>query len=327
MSGLLSIGPRDTNLVATKEAETAALRANTDTHYLMLRDIQIVSSIEPSAADGTAPAVWTVNPDAKLCDSMSGTVTLPSTGKREGYCQNPKDKSQIWLFTINGQRFPTMRVPNGRNDLLRLANLSASVTYVVSLRDASGAPVSFDLISVDGVVPGNPKTAAAATTDKADAIKISSLLLMPAARAEIFIANDNNTAADRRLVLQTDGLDTSAKNTTAGDRWPEVQLAEVILEGTPVVAANAPRVGLNEYLAQAGSPAVPAALGLGPASALPTGCVRDINRAELEHRRIMFSGDGPFSITTDLVHPKDKTKPQPFDEFEPDPAASLFEKA
>jgi FtsP/CotA-like multicopper oxidase with cupredoxin domain len=319
MAGILSIGPRDANLVATKESETAALRARTDTEYLMLRDIQITSAIDPTAADGQSPATWQTKPDPTLCNG----AVLPPVGQRDGYCQSPKDKTQIWLFTVNGQRFPTIRLPSGRNELLRMANLSPSATYVISLRDPAGNAVQFDLISVDGVVPGVPKDGSAQPVDHPEARKITTLLLMPASRAEIFIANDQGDASERHLVLRTDGIDTSAPSKPgAGDPWPQINLAEVILEGAPSAVAGAAPIGLNEYVAEAGPP-TPQATFRAAAAPLPEGCVRDIDRSELEHRRIKFAGVGPFTITTDLVHSPDKTKPQPYNKFVADPKASL----
>jgi hypothetical protein len=195
MAGILSIGARDANLVAIKETETGALRARTDTAYLMLRDIQITSTIDPIAADGQSPAIRPpTNPNPALCQPGSDGVVVPPLEQRDGYCQSPKDKSQIWLFTVNGQRFPTIQIPSGRNKLLRLANLSASATYVISLRDPSGNAVPFDLISVDGVVPGVPQDASVQPVDHREALKITTLLFMPASRAEIFIANDQGDA-------------------------------------------------------------------------------------------------------------------------------------
>ncbi len=322
MSGLLSIGPRDINLVATKPTETAALRAKTDISYLMLRDIQITSATDPIVADGSSPAIWTSKPDTKLCEADADTLRLPAIEQRDGYCQDPKDKSKIWLFTVNGQRFPTIKISSGRNNLWRLANLSASATYVIRLINSSGKPVRFSLISVDGVVPGIPKQSSVQPTDTPEADAVDKLLLMPAARAEIFIKNDNGDAAERRLILKTEGVNSAATG-PSGDRWPEIKLAEVILEGAPTIVAGAVRVGLNQYVARAGPPTGPTIFGAAPAPALPRGCVRDINRAAREHRRIMFAGSGPWFITTDIVHPKDKTKLQRFDEFEADPSASL----
>jgi FtsP/CotA-like multicopper oxidase with cupredoxin domain len=323
MAGILSIGARDANLVAIKETETGALRARTDTAYLMLRDIQITSTIDPPAADGQSPAIRPpTDPNPALCQPGSDGVGVPPLEQRDGYCQSPKDKSQIWLFTVNGQRFPTIQIPSGRNKLLRLANLSASATYVISLRDPSGNAVPFDLISVDGVVPGVPQDAS--VQDHPEASKITTLLFMPASRAEIFIANDQGDASERRLVLRTDGKDTSApSNLGAGDPWPQINLASVVLEGAPVAVASVAPIGLNEYVAEAGPPTSQA--NVRAAVALPQGCVRDIDHANLEHRRIRFAGLklGPYTIRTDLVHSPDKTKLQPYNKFVPDPQASL----
>lgn len=329
MAGVLSIGPPDANLVSTKETATAALRASTNIDYVMLRDIQITSTIDPTAADGHSPAVWQTASDTpsytKLCQPGADGVFSPPLAQRNGYCQSPTDKSQIWLFTVNGQRFPTIRIPNGRNELLRLANLSPSATYVISLRDPSGNAVQFDLISVDGVVPGVPKDGSAQPVDHPEARKITTLLLMPASRAEIFIGNDQGDASERHLVLRTDGKDTSSPTKPgAGDPWPQINLAEVILEGTPSAVAGAAPIGLNEYVAEAGPPTPQATLRAAAALLLPQGCVRDIDRAKVEHRRITFAGAGPpYKITTDIVYSPDPTKLQPYGDFKADTTAQL----
>ena len=62
MSGLLSIGPRDANLLAnapdaaTQAQETSALSQTTDVFYLMLRDIELRSDTKPGATTGVTPA-------------------------------------------------------------------------------------------------------------------------------------------------------------------------------------------------------------------------------------------------------------------------------
>jgi hypothetical protein len=208
---------------------------------------------------------------------------------------------------------------------LRLANLSPSATYVISLRDPSGNAVQFDLISVDGVVPGVPKDGSAQPVDHPEARKITTLLLMPASRAEIFIGNDQGDASERHLVLRTDGKDTSSPTKPgAGDPWPQINLAEVILEGTPSAVAGAAPIGLNEYVAEAGPPTPQATLRAAAALLLPQGCVRDIDRAKVEHRRITFAGAGPpYKITTDIVYSPDPTKLQPYGDFKADTTAQL----
>jgi len=42
-----------------------------------------------------------------------------------------------WLFTLNGQRFPTITVEDGKNLLLRLGNLSPNVAYWLELENES----------------------------------------------------------------------------------------------------------------------------------------------------------------------------------------------
>jgi FtsP/CotA-like multicopper oxidase with cupredoxin domain len=316
MSGLLSIGPAKVNLVATKAQHTTSLKDRTDARYLMLRDIKIQSAIDPEAADGQSPAIWLKNADDTLCGPGAGGGAVPVGG--EGYCRDPNDKQKLWLFTVNGQRFPTIKIPSGRNGLWRLANLSADATYGISLRDAAGNPVPFDLLSIDGVPPGTPNNPATTPSDSPEATKIkTSLRLMPAGRAEIFIENDNNVATERRLVLQTDGINTVAPGEAAGDKWPKIKLAEVILEAAPVALATVARVGLNLPVAKTAPPGPAAGGAAGPPAALPTGCVRDIDRSVREHRRITFQGSpaGGWTIKTELVRPTIASGEQPYSDL------------
>jgi FtsP/CotA-like multicopper oxidase with cupredoxin domain len=322
MSGLISIGPPKANLVAIKEEQTTSLRDRTDARYLMLRDIKIQSSIDPEAADGQSPAVWLKDADDKLC-GVPAAGAVPE-GKA-GYCRDPNDKQRLWLFTVNGQRFPAIRIPNGRNGLWRVANLSADVTYEVSLRDAAGNPVPFDLLSIDGVVPGKPKDPSSPPGDSPEATKIEkSLRLMPAARAEIFVANDDGVTIERRLVLQSDGIDTAAQGESGGDKWPKVQLAEIILEAAPVAVAALGRAGLNLPVASAAPP--PAAAGEAALRALPPGCVRDIDRSKREHRRVTFQAGFPsgWNVKTELVHPTVAAGEQPYTDLVPSDAETVI---
>jgi FtsP/CotA-like multicopper oxidase with cupredoxin domain len=355
MSGLLSIGAPDANLLAldpdTHKADptaTAALKAATNVSYLMLRDIQIKSeTTDPAMANGRSPAEWVKSPDTHLCDPVSG-VAVPA----EGYCQNATDKHKIWLFTVNGQRFPTIRIPAGQNNLLRIANLSASASYTIELIDASGKPVQFDLISVDGVVPGMPITLAgpAAAATMPESLKKAELPLLPAARAEILLKNDPDTK-DRRLVLRTRGRQTP------WDHWPTVLLAEVILEGAPVVAVKAVTIGLNvpnetfipqdlftneglNLNLQNQSKTVQQFVrssrelkALQQAPGRHPGCVQDIDRTKFEHRRIWFQGyvsatDSRWVVTTEIVHPKSGSKGPPYNysDFEAHQAATIDSK-
>jgi FtsP/CotA-like multicopper oxidase with cupredoxin domain len=324
MSGLISIGPPKANLVAIKAEQTTSLRDRTDARYLMLRDIQIESATSPEEADGQSPAVWLKNEDDKLCGTPVGGGVPEGNA---GYCRAPNDKQRLWLFTVNGQRFPTIKIPSGRNGLWRVANLSANMTYEVSLRDAAGNPVPFDLLSIDGVVPGKPKDPSSPPGDRPAATRIEkSLRLLPAARAEIFIANDNGVATEHRLVLQSDGFDTVKAGESGGDKWPKVPLAEIILEAAPVALAALGRVGLNVPVASAAPPSVARARAEGgEPPALPAGCVRDIDRTRREHRRVTFQNrfEGGWKVTTELVHPTVASGEQPYNQLMADNAETI----
>jgi FtsP/CotA-like multicopper oxidase with cupredoxin domain len=178
------------------------------------------------------------------------------------------------------------------------------------------------LVSVDGVVPGVPTLDSTQPAGHPAAKKIAALLLMPASRAEIFVSNDSGDPSERQLVLRTDGKDTSAPNKPgAGDPWPQINLAEIILEGAPVAVASGAPIGLNQSVAKAGPPAA-AVLREGVAPSLPQGCVRDIDRANLEHRRIQFAGSGQYTIGADIMQSPDKSKLQNWRAFTTDPNAS-----
>ncbi|HEY0836026.1 MAG TPA: hypothetical protein VGE72_19130, partial [Azospirillum sp.] len=131
MAGLISIGaPKDQLVVEgpgglPDPVATKALRDATDVEYMIVRDMRITSATRPENADGAA---------ATINNSVKCPATTMSAG---GYCDgaNPND---YWLFTLNGQRFPKLTVPAGRNKLWRIANMSANLTYVLQLLDKDG---------------------------------------------------------------------------------------------------------------------------------------------------------------------------------------------
>ena len=304
MSGLLSIGRADENVAGADAATTDALRAKTDVAHLLLRDIQIISATQPDQANAS-PAVWVPEADPALCAN-----TTIAASDRPGFCTG-SDPSNIWLFTVNGGRFPSLNVRNERNLLLRIANTSASATYVLSLIDPAdpNTRVRFELLSVDGVVPTTkPGTMTSPIAPTTDAIR-----LMPASRAEIYIRNDQSSPNQRRLVLRTEGLRTGTE-AKSGDNWPEVHLAQVILEPTPgpVVAAS---MNLAAHPVRPGQ--LQAHLQNEAVAAIPPGCVRDMDSAKHEYRRITFSQTVTgWAIRTQIVAPPDLNGLRPTTQFQ-----------
>jgi FtsP/CotA-like multicopper oxidase with cupredoxin domain len=217
----------------------------------------------------------------------------------KGFCQRRDDSKSAWLFTLNGQRFPTITVKGGSNVLLRVANVSANVSYWLELRkcdagngSCDGTTKNLTILSVDGVVPARPSLGAPSEP----AFEIPNLLLMAASRAEIFISNSEAHPDEQEFVLWTKGPDMGT------DRWPQIQLARIVLQRneidkTMVLALNAP-------VEQKGPPRMP-----GPADfqerEMPPGCVRDLGPGE--HRRVTFFdifGAKPekYTVATELVH-------------------------
>jgi FtsP/CotA-like multicopper oxidase with cupredoxin domain len=279
-----------------------------------LRDIQIISTIPPDEANASS-AVWVPVADPALCENN----TVPAS-KRLGFCSG-SDSTKLWLFTVNGERFPSLSVRSGRNLLLRIGNTSASATYVLSLIDqnAPDVRIPFELLSVDGVVPtiksgARNQSIAAPTTE--------SIRLMPASRAEIYIRNDQPSSNARRIVLRTEGLHTGS-DAASGDNWPEVHLAQIVLEQSPVLIA-ALSLNLAEHPVQdqvlprrpfAESPQV---------SSTPGGCIRDPDSTKLEHRRITFTQTATgWAIRTQIVAPPDLNGVHPIGAFQPDPRATV----
>lgn len=284
MSGVISIG-RGAGLLVVNDANgkldakaTAALRKQTDVRYLELKDLQINTAVSPDQATGFAPATWKEDSDPNFCGPVD--LTNVSNGY---YRQAGATTPAVWLFTINGQRYPRISIGAGRNHLWRIANLSATATYLLQLLD-QGNPVSFEVIGVDGVVAGG----SAVQGGSVSSLKRSTLLLMPAGRAEILVRNDgSNPGPDRDLVFRTTGLNTGQPD---GDTWPGVNLAEVHLAKTlPAKPASirslmpsAASTALTEFKSGAG------ALGVTPDHTPGKACTRAVLKPG-EWRRITLS--------------------------------------
>jgi len=321
LSGLLSVGDAKANVAAVCRDPanpdqcrnaTADLQARTDVRYALLRDIALknISALPEAAGDKTATWApedkdWTEELRECRVWLTPGGSPEPRPSFRKGYCQ--RDPSRAWLFTVNGERFPTITVANGRNLLLRLGNLSPNVAYWLELYNEADETdkLPLTLLSIDGVVPAKPVNEAGAAQPVA-AFPVPDFLFMPASRAEIYVRNDIEHAKPKVYILRTKGLIAGIANSTS-DRWPEIQLARIVLEPTGVTSPA--EVALNAVVAKPRLSAfVAPALKL---SQLPPGCVADIDPAKGEHRRVTFFDFGmtsngeetKWSILTEIVQP------------------------
>jgi len=315
MSGLLSVGDAKANVEAACKKDpddpskctndikkdTLDLKQRTDVRYVLLRDIplQYISALPDEAND--AKATWAPQdrdfPEGTKCavwKKVNGQLIEDGDKKqRKGFCQ--RDQTSAWLFTLNGQRFPTITIGGNRNVLLRTGNLSANVAYWLELYNESDEKeiLHLGILSLDGVVPAKPVSPAEGTIP-VEAFGLENLLLMPATRAEIYVRNDFYHTDKRVYVLRTKGLDAGK------DQWPEIQLARIVLE--PNLIPSTTKIALNAPIEQ---PPLFAAPALAPEVAMKKGCVRDLNPEKSEYRRVSFMGPskGLWGLKTEIVHP------------------------
>ena len=126
---------------------------------------------------------------------------------------------------------------------------------------------------------------------------------MPASRAEIYVRNDSDEDTDEQTYI------LRAKELDAGtDKWPEIQLAEIVL-GRNTVAS---KIALARNAPQQGAPvAALFARKKRVEAPLPKGCVRDLQKGE--HRRVTFWSPGltskkeptKWSVSTEIMRLKD----------------------
>ncbi len=301
LSGLISIGDPMTHLRVDREdasgisqvdeAKTRTLRAQTDVKYLALRDIQLAVPACPAGggspcdvtatlpghpgSDGLAATVWDYDP--ALCPgTVPGRSGDPYDPPDAAFCakhvqDDAGGHNVSWMFTVNGQFLPDVTVGANRNQLWRIANLSASLTYVLELTD-TGTPdpsaglVQLCVISLDGVVTGSTAPTCSGQTAKASSARydnvgfgVKQLLLMPGSRAEIFLAyNDLATEQARTLFLRTAGLNMGNSDpATQGDVWPPMTLARVMVAAKPQAIAP-PVPAFRANLVRTGAPAAAA---------------------------------------------------------------------
>jgi FtsP/CotA-like multicopper oxidase with cupredoxin domain len=346
LSGLLSVGEDKANVKAACEKddasdpqcnnETAELRRITDVRYVLLRDISLRNiAAAPEQANG-AGAEWAPEERDSPKDTFCGvwkdadSKLDPDPKLRKGYCQ--RDRNSVWLFTLNGQRFPTITIEGGHNALIRMANVSANVAYWLEMKDepTDKDTLKLTILSRDGVVP-------AKTTVSSHPLKpilaedADDLLLMPASRVEFYLRNDCRHTDEKVYILKTKGLIAGLPDSPGIDWWPAIQLARVVLKPSNVDCEI--RIALNQATESIASPLV-TEVAAKEVINIPPGCVRDLNPKLSEHRRITFwdhgkTDDGKptdWSVSTEIVKPPEGDPPKGgFEEkrFEPDTSATV----
>ncbi len=256
-TALLSVGPAS----GTANVNPASSpNPNIRSRYLALRDIQLSvphGKTPDLAASAGQQAAWLSadSYDTQACRTASNPGIQMLGGAAYGYCGHAgiydangkitdNTHDTVWLFTINGQYLPDITVAPGGTEIWRIANLSATVTYVLTLVDSSGSEQTMQLLTLDGVVASSSSPGSNATPH---GLTLKRVLLMPASRAEILVPNIANKGSDVSLTLRTEGIETGLQPAGAqktpilradynGDPWPAVSLAHVVMKGSKTIA-------------------------------------------------------------------------------------------
>ena len=216
-------------------------------HYFVLKDMQVV----PTGDAQDQEDADFCQPDATTGESRKGSCDGADFSKDGG----SNYVGGKWFFTVNGHQFPSLSVTESTGEVWRFLNAGASRSYDLAVTDDSTSnPVQFQVVSLDGVALAPPAGSGMAqiramTGNKVDPVPCAQsapgsaapvcathLVMLPSARAEIWIASPATRATT--ATLRTASYNTGA----AGDTWPAAALAHISFAGT----ASAARVaGVN----------------------------------------------------------------------------------
>lgn len=244
LSGIITIG--DVTDYLSLPAGTSSI----PTRYLALKDMQVLSSgdvLDQEDSLFCSPLPLTGVGTDGFCQGVN-TSGIPDLRRADEGGGGPDYEGGAWYFTINGQVDPEIPLTAGPGELWRILNAGASRAYDLVLQDdATGSPLPFQVVSLDGVSLAPPtgtvgaqiKTATAGKVDPvpcpAQASASSSqpvcakhLVMFPSSRAEIWVSPQFQSATLKTLMVDT-GPD--------GDRWPEANLAHVTATQSPTSGA------------------------------------------------------------------------------------------
>ncbi|WP_035648263.1 multicopper oxidase family protein [Bradyrhizobium sp. ORS 285] len=204
--------------------------------FMMLKDIQIdqVTQASPGTLNARFLPVDSPSHKSDLCGPGPGDA--PPLGACFTQIDDPdhagQKLTQGWLFTVNGQVFPQISLGSGEQQIWRIANASADMTYDLALVETTtGRPLRVQILARDGVAVV-AQSGGASTPVMADRV-----LLMPGSRIEIGV--DRATAEGRfdgsqplEARLRSYGFFTG-ETAGFGDSWPAVDLAAVSFAAEP----------------------------------------------------------------------------------------------
>jgi len=172
----------------------------------------------------------------------------PSFANRSGFCPGTSyttDDGSLadytggkWIFTINGQVFPTIPVTHGNGEVWRITNTSGSRAYDLELIDnASGKAMPVQVLALDGVsfdgdssastmgarLKGKINPVSCGDPTNPGAVCATSIKMYPSSRVEIWVSSRQGEKIPMAtLVTQMVVTGDDA------DHWPAAKLATVL---------------------------------------------------------------------------------------------------
>jgi L-ascorbate oxidase len=251
LSGMITIG--DLGDYVCDRPLCLAFGSKPKVRHIALRDSQLV----PNSLAGVQPSYSiSPTPDAQQCNP-----DIQPGEQRNGYCPFTL-KHGRWFFTLNGQVFPKLTIDGASGEIWRILNASPTMTYDLSLDDASGKQTLVQILSMDGVsfdIPSPTSTAQlqdvfgsrlkaesclgltpASNPTQTKPICAYHIKMMPSSRVELWISyRDSNgivvapPTAGANLILHNARVDTG------GDSWPSVNLAMISFASGQTQTKNA----------------------------------------------------------------------------------------
>jgi L-ascorbate oxidase len=347
LSGIISIG--EAGDYARSNVSNAPFPER-HVRHLILKDMQVVRAGKIQFRKGDQTVTKDVI-DGEVLNQEDPTFCSQSPSElRHGACPgadnsaagsgNRLDNNYMggrWYFTINGQEYPTIPVETREGELWRLTNASGSASYNLQLTDdATGMPLTVQLISVDGVTITAPSGSGAVDQAHLSAqrfrftpcppsssaatppVCVSQFIMMPSSRIELWVTYRDTGG---RVVKPPKGATaklTSLGITTgpAGDSWPEVDLAKITfvqpapsLVATSVLDLKGPRTVAKTALQMIPSSCMPTALPAGHRRRIFFGLMDTNNQDSfgLGYEEIDGSGNPVSSVSVTSFDPNTTT--------------------
>jgi FtsP/CotA-like multicopper oxidase with cupredoxin domain len=217
--------------------------------FMLLKDIQLTK----------------IDEKAKTAELRPYDIFLGCTGQKKpidyakvkGGCEingSAGKDTDLWLFLVNGARYPTVELKPGAQEIWRLANVGANASYDLALIDEDGNKTDFQVINIDG-------------NYVAKSVTKGSLLMMPGTRADIVVSSGRIDGKGKLQPFKKDKTFQFVQRQVLGgtEIYPAVALAKVVMKGDPQAkAAEVAEFGLDPATAEARIASIMADDAVGP---------------------------------------------------------------